>query len=149
MEPISEQPPSSMASEPRRPSKKTRFLVALAWVTVICAAVRAFMPEDSPYERPLMLVQMIPTLVLLLLWCHHDSSERGYRLSKGLSILIVLVAVVGLPIYLLRTRPGAAGFVAILKAAAFFGFLLAVDYLVAQVTYLACTTYELAYDSTR
>jgi hypothetical protein len=53
-------------------------------------------------------------LFALFLWCHSDAEQRGYPSSHFLSLLIVGMALVGVPYYLFRTR-GFRGFFALAR----------------------------------
>jgi hypothetical protein len=129
--------PGAPPAHDRRKHQKTLILVALLVLTALCGALWLFVPEGSPNEPLVYVGQSFATVLLVLLWCHVDSRQRGYRLSKGLSILIVLVAVVGLPIYFLKSRGRRAGSFAILKAAAFYGLMYVVDHLSFEAAYSA------------
>lgn len=129
--------PSASPPVADRRRQKNMLLVALLAFTAISSAMWVFVPDGSPNERLLYVAQSFGTVLLVLLWCHVDSSQRSYRLSKKLSILIVLVAVVGLPIYLLKSRGRRGGSLAILKALAFYGLMYIVDYLSFEAAYSA------------
>ena len=84
-------------------AKNTCLLVMLV-VNALTGSLLGLVPEDAGLDDVLSIANMILTLVPLLLWCVYDSAEKAYRLSKGLSILIILFAAIGLPVYFFRTR---------------------------------------------
>ena len=43
-------------------------------------------------------------LYLILSWCHADAEERAFSWPRGMSLMIVAVALIGVPIYLFRSR---------------------------------------------
>ena len=58
-----------------------------------------------------------PTVVgvgFIFAWLHYDEKEHAYRRSPLLNIGIVLVALVFVPVYLVRSRPSGRRFRAVL-----------------------------------
>jgi hypothetical protein len=98
--------------------------ILLAWLLFyagvgVSSGLLGFAENSGP---GLDLVVGIPTTVLIYLWCKAEAAERGARPSAGLTMFAVVLAPVGMPVYLLRTRrPLRAALKALLKA---FGFYL-------------------------
>src|SRR5207253_1305855 len=40
----------------------------------------------------------------LYVWCYYDARNRGYDLQRWLSLVIILFGLIGLPVYLFKTR---------------------------------------------
>ena len=50
------------------------------------------------------VLNMIIGVILIVGWCTYDSQMQGYPLIGWLRLTIVLVAIVGVPIYLVKSR---------------------------------------------
>ncbi len=76
------------------------------------AAGATYHPGDlfPPTSRYFLLVYM----VLIFAWYHVDSSRRDFRRSAVLNVLVIAVAVIGLPYYFFRSRGFRRGAVAVL-----------------------------------
>jgi hypothetical protein len=55
---------------------------------------------------------------LIFFWCRFDAAERRVSIPLWNRILIVALAVVGVPVYFFRTRPRGEAILATLKALA-------------------------------
>ncbi len=66
------------------------------------------------------MAEGLAVALFALRWCALDSEDRGRRLGRGMGLAIFLIAIVGVPVYLLRTRGMRLGLVA---CAVFVGFL--------------------------
>jgi hypothetical protein len=66
-------------------------------------------------------------LVLVFWWYHLDKAERGYRAGPLMNGGMLLVMVVALPVYLLRSRGWKRGTAAAAIALAFLGALFALE----------------------
>lgn len=62
------------------------------------------------------------SLFLVFWWYRIDSRQRGFRPPRGLSLVIVLLTIVGLPYYLFKTRGFARG---LLATGLFLGVIIA------------------------
>ncbi|TDP85833.1 hypothetical protein EV672_102183 [Aquabacterium commune] len=72
-------------------------------------------------EQAFSFIAGVPTMVFIYLWCRTESLERGALPRSGLTMFAALVAPLGVPFYLWRTRPTAgAAFKAIGGALAFY-----------------------------
>ena len=45
----------------------------------------------------------------MISWCFTDAAERDHRIGRAMRLLLILLFIVGFPIYLLQTR-GFGGF---------------------------------------
>lgn len=81
--------------------------------------------EDSSY-----LISTIIGIFAIVGWVSYDAALRDYPLSSGLRWCVILLAVVGVPLYLVRTRGW--------KGAAIIGFGL-------PALLISMATYSLGY----
>jgi UDP-N-acetylmuramyl pentapeptide phosphotransferase/UDP-N-acetylglucosamine-1-phosphate transferase len=89
--------------------------------------------EHEWSDRVLTLAGMLLGIVLITTGCQHDSREWSYTITKPLRLLLIFIAIIGVPIYLLRTR-GLRGLISIAMAVAFFGILLLLEQLAIAIT---------------
>jgi len=55
-------------------------------------------------EQAFSFIAGVPTMVFIYLWCRAESLERGALPRSGLTMFAALVAPLGVPFYLWRTR---------------------------------------------
>ncbi len=79
----------------------------------------------SPYDVAGTLLSLVP----LYWWYHLDKAEHGYRAGPLMNVGIGLVAVLALPVYLVRSRGWRKGRVAIAVGVAFTALLYALEWL--------------------
>ncbi len=87
-------------------AKKRRILIILLAYSAILGVVSCFLPEE---DRALDFVVGLPLLILGVSWCFTDAIEREHRIGRVTRLLLILLFIVGFPIYLLQTR-GFRGF---------------------------------------
>lgn len=108
--------------------KKRRILILLLAYSAILGVVSCFLPEE---DRALDFIVGLPLLILGISWCFTDAAERDHRIGRLMTFLLVLVFIVGLPIYLLQTR-GIGAFkslgLTLLLVAAMFACLFATGF---------------------
>ena len=85
-------------------------------------------------QRSVMFAVGIAGLLLLGSWVRLDANERGYTLTKPLFLAIILMAVLGLPVYFIRTR-GTRGVVSILIASLFAFALMGIEQIAIEITF--------------
>lgn len=117
-------PPSSQGTVLAK--QKNWTLTALVIITMVTSSIRALVEDDTSEVSVLLILQCVLSAVLILIWCYLDSVEHGRHLGKVLSVVIVLVAVIGVPIYLLESR-GIRGSLAIVLAGLFLALLILVE----------------------
>ena len=71
------------------------------------------------------LVEMALSLVILFRWYHVDKAEQAYRAGKLMNAGVLLLAVVALPVYFIRSRGWQRGTRATAVALLFLGVTLA------------------------
>jgi hypothetical protein len=69
------------------------------------------------------LAEMALSLVVLFWWYHLDKAEHAYHAGKLMNAGVLLVAVVALPVYFIRSRGWKRGAQAIVVAALAFALL--------------------------
>jgi len=74
------------------------------------------------------LVDTAISLVLIFWWYHLDKHERGYRAGKLMNAGMLVMVVIAMPIYLVRSRGWKKGGVAMALAALFLGLMLLLEY---------------------
>jgi hypothetical protein len=79
----------------------------------------------SPYDIAGTVLSLVP----LYWWYHVDKAEHRYRAGPLMNAGIGLVAIVALPIYLVRSRGWRKGGIAIGYGVAFTGALYLVEWL--------------------
>ena len=60
-------------------------------------------PTDQP--NLVSILHGLLTATLCAIWCNTDAHFRGETLPRGTTPLVFLLAIVGIPLYLWRTRP--------------------------------------------
>ncbi len=56
------------------------------------------------WERTSLIMDTLSFAFCLSVWCGCDAQLRGFRLSRGLRWTIILIALVGFPVYAFRSR---------------------------------------------
>ena len=118
-------------------SLRTHKRHCLIGLLVLCAVVGALVPFAPEYSQADRIISLPVTLLanaLLLMWCLYDGHERGYQIKLPLRILIVLLACIGIPCYLILTRKWRA-IVSMILAALFLTVCLLVMFLTALGAY--------------
>jgi hypothetical protein len=83
---------------------KRRVVLAAALFSALTTPSFLLLPEGSAQARLFDIISIIGFGVLTLGWCYYDALERGAPLGAGFRILIVLLGVLGLFIYLVKSR---------------------------------------------
>ena len=112
---------------------KRRCLFGLLLLAVVAGVLDQLLDYKSA-DRILTFVYSIIGIVLVAMWCQYDSRERSYTIRKPLRLLIIFLAFLGVPIYLLCTR-GLRGLISTLLAVGFFGVLMGLEQLAIEITY--------------
>jgi peptidoglycan/LPS O-acetylase OafA/YrhL len=112
-------------AEPQR-SAARRTLWALAALAFAIGASSAAADARQVDEPPAWtLLYNLGFGALTFAWVHFDSIGRRYRPSLLLKLGVLLLAVLALPWYLLRSRQGGARWLALARLAGFFVLLVA------------------------
>lgn len=103
-----------------------RTLWALAALAFAIGASSAMADARQANEPPAWtLLYNLGFGALTFAWVHFDALGRQYRPSLLLKLGVVLLAVVALPWYLVRSRQGSARWIALARLAGFFVLLVA------------------------
>lgn len=90
---------------------------------------RGVLEEDAAVLIIIQAIVLIAFAVMVLVWCHLDAEERGFRISKPLSIAVVLLPIVAFPVYIFKTRDRWRTLWTLGLTALFYGLCLGADYL--------------------
>ena len=74
------------------------------------------------------IVDTLISLILIFWWYHLDKNERGYRAGKLMNAGMLVMVVIAMPVYLVRSRGWKKGGVAVGLAALFLGLMLLLEY---------------------
>ena|SRR5690349_16112900 len=101
-------------------------LVVLAAVSFISPVLEVSMTGRVEMFSGYGLAETALSLVLLFWWYHLDKADHDYQASRLMNAGVLLLAVIALPIYFVRSRGWKRGARAIVVAALFLGatFLL-------------------------
>jgi hypothetical protein len=97
--------------------------ILIAWPVVylllgVLSGVTGLSDKDVQVAN---LIAGIPTSILIYLWCKADARERQILVPSGYTMFATLLAPLGMPVYLIKTRtPLRAALVGMVKALCFF-----------------------------
>jgi len=100
----------SYGSSFQRP--KQIVIVAAFVLSILIAPFYILFPDGSAQSSVVRFAEMIGFGFLILAWCHYDSLEQTKPLGGGFRILLVLFGILGLFVYLLKTRGAKRGLLA-------------------------------------
>ena len=92
--------------------KKRQAIFYLLAVAIVLPFFEVFVARWWHDEKIWMAINIAALMFPTLRWCFLDANERHQRLGRFMQLLIICVAALGIPVWLLRTR-GVRGFVAI------------------------------------
>lgn len=99
-------------------------LAAVSFLGPMTERIATGTVEDfSAYAAVETLVQ----LVLIFTWYHLDKAERSYPAGKLMNAAILVVAMIAIPVYLVRSRGWQQGTLAIAVATVFVGALYVLE----------------------
>lgn len=107
-----EAPAQSLVLAARYQSIKRQVLMGFCALSFISGATAG--------QKQLEPVWICLMAFLIYLWYRVDSDQRGYARSTPLTATVILIAAVGIPWYLLSSRPGQEGRFAVAQAAGMF-----------------------------
>jgi len=98
------------ASVYRRRKRAWLFAIAAAgFIGGVCEAFFAVRRHHNPLNAPLLALYAF----LIFGWYHTDSDQRGFRRGFVMNFLIMMLAAVGIPVYMFRTRGFAHGLIGV------------------------------------
>jgi hypothetical protein len=104
---------------------KALALVALAALSLVSPMIERIATGQVEPMSGYGIGETLASLVLLFWWYHLDKAEHNYRAGKLMNAGVLVLAVIALPVYLVRSRGWRRGAIAIGVAAAFLGATLA------------------------
>jgi len=108
-------------------AKRSR-LIGLLGISAACGVF-----AESHLGEFFFFAGTIGSLLLIVSWCQLDARERGYRIPRLLMVMIVLIGVIGVPVFLIRTR-GMRGIWSCLLAVLFLGVMVALNLIGSMAT---------------
>lgn len=93
--------------------RKYGIIIAAAIFSALTAPLSILLHKGTAQAQLFNITSIIVYGVLVLGWCYYDSLERNESLGLGLRGIIVLLGVIGLFIYLLKSRGLKRGLLAI------------------------------------
>jgi hypothetical protein len=106
---------------------KTAALIALAAISFAMPAIERAMTGQVALLSNYGLTETVLSLIALFWWFHLDKAEHDYRAGKLMNAGVLLVAVLALPIYFVRSRGWKRGAIAILWALLFLGVMYVLE----------------------
>ncbi|MEL6449409.1 MAG: hypothetical protein AAFQ62_15855 [Pseudomonadota bacterium] len=106
----------------------------LVWIA-ISFAVFGFL--EAAVDPDLVIIHMILLAILGFGWCKEDVRSRLIVEPPGSALLVAAIAVLGVPLYLFRSRPAKKAWVGLFKCV---GFLLACSGAYAAAYFIAEST---------
>lgn len=101
------------ATQSRFQLYKRRIIIVAFVASAVAGPLAVAFPERSAQSRIVDIGSVIGFGILTLGWCFYDSLDRRGRLSPGFRVLIVIFGVVGLFIYLLKSRGFSRGLISV------------------------------------
>lgn len=114
--------------------KRRRLVALLVLMTLVGVAEQLFV-ESVVIDQLLGGVTALLGIVLVVQWTHLDARQREYRIQWALRLLIIFLAVVGVPLYLILSRDLRRGAVGCLCAFAFSALLLLAEQAAIELTF--------------
>src|SRR4051794_14852208 len=106
---------------------KATALGLLAAVALLSPALESAMTGRVDMLSTYGLAETAVSLVLLFWWYHLDKADHDYQAGKLMNAGVLLLAVIALPIYFIRSRGWQRGARAIVVAALFLGATFALS----------------------
>lgn len=96
---------------PQRPwsAYKKRILAVFVLLSGLLLAYETFLQEANRSTVGALLLEALVSVVCVPLWVSFDSAERRIELARGYRLLVILIPVIGFPLYAFRSR-GVRGF---------------------------------------
>ena len=96
----------STSDEVRIPKRKC--LIAILIAVALYGFLGGILPEDSGFLLFFDIAVNIIVAAIVVAWCHVDSEQWDFTISKRLSLMLFLLWIVAFPYYISMTRKGMA-----------------------------------------
>lgn len=70
-----------------------------------CATLGDAALQGTPEHALVLSVGMVLSTVTMVAWVHFDASAREYVLTPALKATIIFASIIGVPLYIWRSRP--------------------------------------------
>ena len=100
-------------------------LISLAILSFLSPLIERVVTGRVEMLSAFGLAETLLGLVVLFWWYHLDKAEHGYRAGRLMNAGVLVLAIVALPVYFIRSRGWRRGAVTIGLAALFLGATLA------------------------
>jgi Mn2+/Fe2+ NRAMP family transporter len=110
--------------------KPIHLLIAIVIAVATTGAIEGYM-EAHRLPEPFWYTIGSTFLICLLIfvWYHFDSEARAYRRSRWMNMSVVAVAVVAIPVYLVKSREQGFKLQALIRMTAFGALCVFADFL--------------------
>lgn len=90
--------------------------------------------ESVPgWEKTSFILDTLSFAICLSVWCSYDAALHGFRLSPGVRLAVILIALIGFPVYAFKYR-GRGGWRLLGLGVLFFLLLMGVSIVAGCVT---------------
>ena len=69
--------------------------------SAIFGVICIFLPDE---DSPLDFIAGLPFLIMSIAWCFIDADEHDHQIGRLMKLVLVLLFIVGFPIYIFQTR---------------------------------------------
>ena len=109
------------------PSHKTIALALLAVLSFASPLIERISTGRVESFSTFAVVDTLISLVLLFWWYHVDKDERNFRASPLMNAGVLVLAIIALPVYFIRSRGWKRGAAATALATLFLGAMLLLE----------------------
>ena len=84
--------------------KRNNYLLGLCLLAAIGGCLNAFLYDRDRLVYTLGILNTLGAIILIYLWIIYDAKFRSYRIPQYIKYIIVLIGLIGVPMYFWRTR---------------------------------------------
>ena len=84
--------------------RRDRTLLFFGLSAIVAGYLTVLFAQQENLLNLLSILMSISSICLLYYWVIYDARLRNYRIPKWIKYLIILITIIGLPIYFWRTR---------------------------------------------
>ena len=112
---------------------KNILLWAMFLLSGVFGVLESLLESSSGWQNILFYLDLISFVFCLSVWCGFDAQVHGYELDRSLRWSLILVTIVGFPVYAFRSR-GRLGWSLLRKSLLFLVLLVVFQALLAWAT---------------